>query len=175
MTTLHMDYSVDFVLEEGYGVGLAFTDGRGNEATSVLGEELPRRASLRITSYRGMGLGIHWYGRIEVEGRPLRYTKMVTKDHPFVRSGVLNIGGAYDRWKPKEMLGLTIELTRPLTAAERQAELGRFSEEQEVTNAFKTRRAVIRRAIEVFRHAFRGRWVLEHHLTGEVICTLEAT
>jgi len=163
------DCSVDFLIGEDYGVGLTFTDGRGNEAISVLGEELPRKARLTICSYQGWGVGIHWYGRIGVSGRRFRYTKMVTEDHHFFGPGELDISGAYDQWKPREMQCLTIDLTRPLTAAEANTE--RFTQGvDEPIYSFLTHEAVVARAIEVFQQVFRGRWILVNEMTGTVAC-----
>ena len=179
-TQLHEDRSIDFTVGEDHGVGLTFTDGAGNKAVSVLGEELPRKALLKITSYRGLGLGIHWYGCIIVSGRRFRYTEMTDENHPWIDSslGTLDISGPYDQWKPKEMLGLTIELTRPITAQEIKTDqeigAGRFTQRAgDPTYAFRTREAVVAKAIAVFQRVFCGRWVLVKSMTGTPICATE--
>ena len=177
MSTLHEDHSIDFIIGEDYGVGLTFTDGAGNKAVSVLDEELPRKAYLKIASYRDQGLGIHWYGRIIMSGRRFRYTEMADENHPWIDPGLgtLCIGGYYDRWKPEEMLGLAIELTRPVTAREikigQERGIERFTQRAgDPTYAFRTCEAVVAKAIAVFQRVFCGRWVLVKSMTGTLVC-----
>ena len=160
---LYDDYG-DWILESGRGAGLELTTSNGAKVLSVI--ELPRQATLSITSWRGWGRARHWYGTIRVSGPSFKF---LTNSKWHRAGDVAYLGGAHDNWKPDECLNIEIELTRPVLNVEAGAPRWEHHRVGDPTNAFNSRRAVIERAVEVFRSHFRGQWILIHAISEDII------
>jgi hypothetical protein len=144
------------IFTDNYGIGITFKDDENKEYTSVLsGEGKSQEIILSITSFVGMG-GIHWYGTLDVyppclmerEGRKIR-----------------DIGGYFDRFKPKEARGIKIELVRPVKQDEIDADPTRWEDYEagDMTNAFSSHVEVVNVALLVFHERFQGQWTIREY------------
>lgn len=145
------------VIETNYGVGLSFTDEDGKKWKSVCTED-PRIVTLRTSSYRGLAWdAIHYYGRLDFSGLgqiPFKAGK---------KAKVLYTGGICDKFKPKEMDRLIVELNRKLTVKEVKTDKKRWEyfKAGNWTTCFNTEEEVIERGKEIFEKCFGKGWKLE--------------
>lgn len=110
-----------------------------------------RRATLEITSYRGISFNaIHYYGKIKVQGVNMEY------------DGQPGHGTMiFDNNIPLAHYNYELVLTRPLTKEEMDEDPERWGDyynEGDFTNGFETIEDVVALAKEVFKLRFTGEW-----------------
>jgi hypothetical protein len=153
------------IFDKDYGVGLKYKDNDGTEFISALHDEDDRGVTLRVTSYAGISAGAqHYYGRLVNFGLPAKVLKNPTRNS-WTRVGkIVSISGYGDVCKPKEMLGLDIELTRAVTKKDlpilNRGELHASWKIGDRTTGFFTQADVIERGREIFKKHFKG-WKLK--------------
>lgn len=137
-----------------FGVGVTFKDDEGIEYTSVGSE--PRSVTLSVHSYKGISWGaVHYYGRLSVGDLGLRHNRYGKEEKSY-------IGGAFDRFKPKECLGFDIEVLRDLSREEFDSDPDRWGKYYyETTNGFMTEEELVEMGIKIFKERFKGKWILD--------------
>lgn len=108
------------VFNENYGIGITFQDERGTEYTTVQREKT--RVVVNIMTFGSSG-NYHYYGNIRVYDPFLKY-------HQDGEEKISSISGYFNRHKPKECLGINIELVRPVTQKD-------FDENEERWDGYK--------------------------------------
>jgi hypothetical protein len=138
-----------------YGIGITFKDDDGKEYTTIYEHDHDtQRVTLSISSFMGSG-GIHFYGRLRV-GDPL----LLSMENGGEKRSW--ISGYFNRFKPKECQGVDIELIRPVTKEEINADPDRWEyyRKGDSTNAFRSERELISVVTLVFKERFKDRWIL---------------
>lgn len=147
-----------------YGVGLRFKDDQGYELESVA--ESPRKVFLKIHTWRGTSCGaMHWYARLEWRGQQFKVVS-VPKGNPekWKIGSIHSVGGYYDRHKPKEMMGGSVGITRPITAKDKRLDHGERFSNWEIgarTECLDTLEDAKLRAQAEFKRIFGPGWVLD--------------
>lgn len=138
------------VISVDYGVGLKFKDDKGKEYITIKDEK--REVIFRISTYRGISVGaIHYYGRLVVYDLSLKH-----------ENGISNIGGSFDKFKPKEAKGFDIEIQRKITEKELKDYPDRFKGYRvgSSTSCFYTKKSLIEAGKKVFKRKFEEGWEL---------------
>ena len=148
------------IIPSTYGIGMTFKDENETEYTTILGHSKTgaRELIARITSWRGISAGaIHYYGKITCYDLPLKYINEDGKEE------VASISGYFNRHKPNESKGFTIELVRKLTQQEidEDPERWEYYNPGDITNCFYTEDDVFNLIKEIFKKRFKGHWILE--------------
>ncbi len=138
------------VINSNYGIDITFSDDKGKQYTSVL--RCKRRLYVDISSYIGMSAGaIHFYAKIWFSDPDLT-------EHETGRT--LMIGGSFNRFKPDECKGKSIEVVRLVTELEMKADPGRWKcyRAGDRTDAFEDK-AELKSCIDfIIKHRFTGDW-----------------
>jgi hypothetical protein len=144
------------VFPEDYGIGITFKDDEGKEYTTVLDANRDKQeVVLTIIRYACVG-SVHFYGKLNVY-EPELMISGENKRH--------NIGGYFNRFKPKECLGIEIELVRPVTKEEINDDPDRWHGyiEGDKTDAFNSLSGVKNVALLVFNARFNGEWHIREY------------
>jgi hypothetical protein len=151
-------------IKKNRGLGVTFSDDKGNLWETVSSYD-GAVVHLIITTFRGICIGaVHYYGSLTVVANNVKCVKSV--DGYQAVGDVCNISGGFDRFKPKEALGLKIELKRSLSKTELSSI--RFKDykvfKKPKTSGFNSVEEVRAEAKKIFEKHFEKGWKIEEDL-----------